>query len=905
MANTENENRNVQIESNNMNVEENSLEVRPEDFESERLEYLLKQAEVYSHFVTHGSKKNNKRKATETTATVPSKKVRRSNGDVSDDLNDSTVKVKFQFDETPSYIVGEMRDYQIRALNWLITLYENGINGILADEMGLGKTLETISMLGYLKQYEKVNGPHLIVAPNSTLQNWMNEIQKFCPSLTGYILIGEKQSRSDILKKMKNSKKWNVCITSYEICLIEKGPLKRFHWKYVIVDEAHRIKNEQSKLSKALRTFNSVNRLLLTGTPLQNNLHELWALLNYLLPTVFASSDDFDTWFDSNNCLRGNNDIVKRLHTILKPFMLRRMKADVEKTLLPKKELKLFVGLTSIQRQTYKKVLLKDIQTLNSVTGQLSQKVLKTIMMELRKAVNHPYLIDGVEPGPPYTTDQHLVDSCGKMMVLDKLLARLKAQGSRVVLFTQFVIMLNVFEDYLTWRGYQYCRLDGSTPFEDRVQSIEEFNAENSEKFIFILSTRAGGLGINLTTADTVIVYDSDWNPQSDFQAIDRVHRIGQTKQVRVFRFIAENTIDERIVQRAELKSRLDKLIIQKGNQMDVETDGQRKNATLDMIRFGAEHILSAKDGDDVIDIDIEKILKDGALKTAEEEEKFAKYGENELRHLTFDDVSSVSLYQFEGFDFRKKQESSVDNEEMDGVRGVRKARLNRKSYNGNETLDGENLIRLYQHQLYPKKLYNMTEDGEYLDLSHGTKRKEALMQQGFTNWTEENFSQFCDAMNQFGRNDMHNIAKMVKGKTVDDVIKYSSAFWARGRQIMEDFDEIVKEVGQHEKMTVKIAANKKIDQREFWRQVEPTTDTKHPPVSTLISNVVAPKKIDISSQRAFWTNSTNSLPSATSTSSSSLQQGKSTYSMYMKQFSKADKTLIYSDSESSDSDDD
>lgn len=216
--------------------------------------------------------------------------------------------------------------------------------------------------------------------------------------------------------------------------------------------------------------------------------------MNYLLPSVFTDSDDFDTWFDSDNCLRGNVDIIKRLHTILRPFMLRRIKSEVEKSLLPKIELKLFVGLTTIQRETYKKVLMKDVQTVSAL-GQASQKAINNVLMELRKVANHPYLIDGIEPGPPYTTDMHLVNSCGKMMVLDKLLVKLKAQGSRVVLFSQFVLMLNVLEDYLMWRGYKYCRLDGNNTYDERAKSIDEFNAENSEKFVFILSTRAGGLG--------------------------------------------------------------------------------------------------------------------------------------------------------------------------------------------------------------------------------------------------------------------------------------------------------------------------------------------------------------------------------------------------------------------------
>lgn len=223
-------------------------------------------------------------------------------------------------------------------------------------------------------------------------------------------------------------------------------------------------------------------------------MHELWALLNFLLPDVFASADDFDTWFDSDDCLRGDNDIVHRLRDILRPFMLRRIKAEVEKSLLPKIELKLFVGLTPLQRETYKKVLAKEITQLNQM-GEETTKALVMIMQELRKVANHPYLIDGVEPGPPYTTDQHLIDSCGKMMVLDKLLTKLKSQGSRVVLFSQFVIMLDILEDYMNWRGHEYRRLDGNTAYEDRASGIDDFNAENSSVFVYIISTRAGGLG--------------------------------------------------------------------------------------------------------------------------------------------------------------------------------------------------------------------------------------------------------------------------------------------------------------------------------------------------------------------------------------------------------------------------
>nr|CAD7464255.1 unnamed protein product [Timema tahoe] len=340
---------------------------------------------------------------------------------------------------------------------------------------------------------------------------------------------------------------WDVCVTSYEMVIKEKSVFKKFNWRYMVIDEAHRIKNEKSKLSEIVREFKTTNRLLLTGTPLQNNLHELWSLLNFLLPEVFTSSDDFDAWFNTNTFM-GDNSLVERLHAVLRPFLLRRLKSEVEKKLKPKKEVKVYIGLSKMQREWYTKVLMKDIDIVNGA-GKIEKMRLQNILMQLRKCSNHPYLFDGAEPGPPYTTDQHLVYNCGKMVLLDKLLPRLQEQDSRVLIFSQMTRMLDILEDYCHWKCYKYCRLDGQTPHEDRQRQINEFNAPGSEKFLFMLSTRAGGLGINLATADVV----------------DRAHRIGQMKQVRVFRFITENTVEEKIVERAEVKLRLDKLVIQQG----------------------------------------------------------------------------------------------------------------------------------------------------------------------------------------------------------------------------------------------------------------------------------------------------------------------------------------------------
>lgn len=213
-----------------------------------------------------------------------------------------------------------------------------------------------------------------------------------------------------------------------------------------------------------------------------------------MLPDLFSCAGDFDKWFDSEECLNGNNEIVMRLHAILRPFMLRRMKSVVEKSLLPIVEMKLCVGMTVLQRETYKKILMKDVSIINALCKQ-AKKSISNLWTELRKVANHPYLVPDIEPGPPYTEDQHLVDNCGKMMVLDQLLAKLKSQGSRVLLFSQFKIVLNLLEDYFSWRGYKYCRFDGNTSHDDRQALIDDFNAENSDKFLFIATTRAGSLG--------------------------------------------------------------------------------------------------------------------------------------------------------------------------------------------------------------------------------------------------------------------------------------------------------------------------------------------------------------------------------------------------------------------------
>jgi len=822
-----------------------------------RFETLLKQTEVFSHFMTYGKEKEEQREK----LAKPGRKKKEKEFDINDHrhrrteeeedaelLSESKKEVNiFRFEKSPSFITGgEMRDYQIRGLNWMISLYETNINGVLADEMGLGKTLQTISLLGYMKNYRKDNGPHIVITPKSTLANWSNEFKRWCPSLSTICLIGTQDQRNELIRThMSNPShnNWNVLITSYECVIKEKATLKKYSWKYLIIDEAHRIKNEKSKLSEIVREFKSKNRLLITGTPLQNNLHELWALLNFLLPDVFNSAEDFDSWFNVPNCLESeSNQLIQRLHAILKPFLLRRLKNEVEKRLKPKKELKVYVGLSKMQREWYTKILMKDIDVVNGA-GKSDKMRLLNILMQLRKCCNHPYLFDGAEPGPPYTTDQHLVDNCGKLAVLDKLLPKLKSQDSRVLVFSQMTRVLDILEDYCMWRGYQYCRLDGSTAHEEREKSIYEFNKPDSDKFLFMLSTRAGGLGINLATADVVIIYDSDWNPQVDLQAMDRAHRIGQLKQVRVFRMITENTVEERIIERAEIKLRLDNVVIQQGRLAD-SSNKVNKEEMLGWIRHGADQIFASKDSL-ITDENIDEILQVAEVKTEEMKKKMESLGESNLRNFTLDtnEQNFSSVYNFEGEDYREKQKIGAGLAWIEPPKRERKANYAVDAYFRDALRVSEPRApkaprppkqpNVQDFQFFPPRLFELLdreiyyfrktvgykvprnpdlgadagkvqkEEQKRIDESEPLTEeeiaeKEDLLTQGFTNWTRRDFNQFIKANEKYGREDIDNIAKEVEGKTPDEVEAYADVFWERYTELT-DAERIIAQIEKGE----------------------------------------------------------------------------------------------------------
>ncbi|KAI9373825.1 SNF2 family N-terminal domain-containing protein [Aspergillus egyptiacus] len=766
------------------------------------------------------------------------------------------------FRESPPFVHGEMRDYQIAGLNWLVSLHENGISGILADEMGLGKTLQTISFLGYLRHVCDITGPHLVAVPKSTLDNWKREFHKWTPEVNVLVLQGDKEERHKLINERLLDEDFDVCITSYEMVLREKAHLKKFAWEYIIIDEAHRIKNEESSLAQIIRVFNSRNRLLITGTPLQNNLHELWALLNFLLPDVFGDSEAFDQWFSNQDA--DQDTVVQQLHRVLRPFLLRRVKSDVEKSLLPKKEVNLYVPMSGMQVKWYQKILEKDIDAVNGAAGKRESKTrLLNIVMQLRKCCNHPYLFEGAEPGPPYTTDEHLVDNSGKMVILDKLLTRMQAQDSRVLIFSQMSRVLDILEDYCVFRDYKYCRIDGTTAHEDRIAAIDEYNKPGSDKFIFLLTTRAGGLGINLTTADIVVLYDSDWNPQADLQAMDRAHRIGQTKQVVVYRFITESAIEERVLERAAQKLRLDQLVIQQGRAQQQTKNAASKDELLGMIQHGAANIFSNKgstgtlaEGKAISDDDIDAILRKGEERTAELNKKYEKLGIDDLQKF-----SSESAYEWNGKDFADKKKDI-------GINWINPAKRERKEQfysidkyyrqalaTGGRTADPKpkvprapKQITIHDWQFFPPGLQELQEketayfhkeigykaplpDGPEEELSEREAERDLEQQEidnavplteqeqiektrmsdeGFSNWNRRDFQQFINGSAKFGRTDYVGIATEVDSKTPEEVEEYAEVFWQRYTEI-QDYPKYLRVIEQGEEKLRKMGHQRKM----------------------------------------------------------------------------------------------
>ncbi|XP_050053318.1 chromodomain-helicase-DNA-binding protein 1-like isoform X3 [Aphis gossypii] len=530
-----------------------------------------------------------------------------------------------QLSKEPEYFGGYdekliLRDYQLHGVNWLIHSWCKDNSVILADEMGLGKTIQTICFLNYLFHNYQMHGPFLVVVPLSTMPSWQREFSLWAPDINIVTYIGDVKSRNIIRETewcYESSKrlKFNAILTTYEIVLKDSSLLNSLSWAVLLVDEAHRLKNDDSLLYKALQSFDTNQRLLITGTPLQNNLKELWALLHFIMPAKFDNWEEFEHMHD-NAASKG----YTKLHRQLEPYILRRVKKDVEKSLPAKVEQILSVEMTPVQRKYYKWILTKNFNALrNESKGSLTTFL--NIMIELKKCCNHALLTKPQENENTADANlQSLLRGSGKLMLLDKLLVRLKETGHRVLIFSQMVRMLDILAEYLSYRRLPFQRLDGSIKGDVRRQAVEHFNAEGSQDFCFLLSTRAGGLGINLATADTVIIFDSDWNPQNDLQAQARAHRIGQKSQVNIYRLVTKGSIEENIVERAKQKMVLDHLVIQR---MDTTghtvLDKKAKNASIPfnkdeltaILKFGAEELFKDDPGADEEPLcDIDEILR-------------------------------------------------------------------------------------------------------------------------------------------------------------------------------------------------------------------------------------------------------------------------------------------------------
>eukprot|EP00198_Chlamydomonas_reinhardtii_P008862 XP_001698199.1 SNF2 superfamily protein [Chlamydomonas reinhardtii] len=597
-------------------------------------------------------------------------------------------------------IRADLRDYQLKGVAWLISLYKNGVNGILADEMGLGKTvrLQTIGFISYLWQHCKVrggqdkSGKYMVVGPLSTLSNWVAEFQRFAPDLPVLLYHGSQAVRGRVLKR-NGSKQMPIIVTSYEIVMADRRHLERHVWKLVVVDEqGHRLKNFDCRLLREMRQLTMESRLLLTGsgTPLQNNLRELWSLLSFCMPNVpqvFHDAQQFLDWFDirtpaaaipdgvtmpqpqqsaaapagaaatgaaaagpaatgaaaapapkrrgrlsagpsnsteekeAEEAKAGGSgrateqagaaaeqagaaapssidfDMVSRLHKILKPFVLRRVKADVNIGVPPKQQEVLLYAEMSEEQRRLTRGLIDGTLKQEEMARETRGRSLNNLIMQLRKVrqvCNHPDLITGAaSDNQMYPPADELAAACGKLALLERLLTRLRAGGHRVLIFSQvsqMTEMLNVLEAYLEDRGIPAARLDGSVPWQQRMTDIADFQVGQSgtaaAKDVFLLSTRAGGLGINLTAADTVIIYDSDWNPHQDSQhpppppqAMDRCHRIGQSRPVLVFRLVTANSVGCRMLARAESKKALERIVIKKGAFKEVDQQAASTSA--------------------------------------------------------------------------------------------------------------------------------------------------------------------------------------------------------------------------------------------------------------------------------------------------------------------------------------
>ena len=552
---------------------------------------------------------------------------------------------------------GTLRDYQVEGLNWLLSCWYRKKSSILADEMGLGKTVQVVTFLEHLFEIEQMRGPFLICVPLSTIAHWQRESEGWTfMNINVYHDAGGGRDMRDVIREFewyykgrsRRLLKFHLLITTYDDLIRDYEELAEVPWRVVVVDEAHRLRNANSKLldcmrsvlSRGMNAYGYQHRVLLTGTPLQNNTAELWSLLNFIEPAKFPDAEKFASRFGNIK----TQEQVEGLQRRIAPHLLRRVKEDVAKDIPPKEETVIDVELTTMQKQYYRAIYEHNhgflMQTLK---GSLPK--LMNIQMELRKCCNHPFLIHGVEDSEMDSIERKIdshqdlqnlatrqkdkeyrkrrmedvfIPTSGKMVLLDKLLPKLRKEGHKVLIFSQMVRMIDYIEEYCEYREYPVERLDGRVSGNERQKSIDRFN-NNINSFVFLLSTRAGGVGINLTAADTVIIFDSDWNPQNDVQAMARCHRIGQTSNVTIYRLITRKSFEAEMFDRASKKLGLEQAVLGTRDFKDIDLDKSEKdNKKVDaaemeaLLREGAYAVLMDDNEEDIKEFceeDIDQIL--------------------------------------------------------------------------------------------------------------------------------------------------------------------------------------------------------------------------------------------------------------------------------------------------------
>uniref|UniRef100_A0A6N2KIW4 CHD3-type chromatin-remodeling factor PICKLE n=1 Tax=Salix viminalis TaxID=40686 RepID=A0A6N2KIW4_SALVM len=788
------------------------------------------------------------------------------------DVTDSKKKSKEfqQCEHSPEFLSGgSLHPYQLEGLNFLRFSWSKQTHVILADEMGLGKTIQSIAFLASL--FEEGISPHLVVAPLSTLRNWEREFATWAPqmnvvctqnslvilligkehrvevSLVQVMYVGSAQARAVIReyefyypkkhKKIKKKKsgqvvterkqdriKFDVLLTSYEMINLDTTSLKPINWECMIVDEGHRLKNKDSKLFISMKQYYSNHRVLLTGTPLQNNLDELFMLMHFLDAGKFASLEEFQEEFKDIN----QEEQISRLHKMLAPHLLRRVKKDVMKELPPKKELILRVELSSKQKEYYKAILTRNYQILTRHGG--AQISLINVVMELRKLCCHPYMLEGVEPDIEDTNEsfKQLVETSGKLQLLDKMMVRLKEHGHRVLIYSQFQHMLDLLEDYCTHKKWTYERIDGKVGGAERQVRIDRFNAKNSSRFCFLLSTRAGGLGINLATADTVIIYDSDWNPHADLQAMARAHRLGQTDKVMIYRLITRGTIEERMMQMTKKKMVLEHLVVGRLKAQNINQEELD-----DIIRYGSKELFADENdeagksrqihyddaaihqlldreqiGDEETSLDDEE--EDGFLKAFkvanfEYIDKAEAAAEKEAQRAVMETKSTVSnsertnyweellkgSYEVQKIDESnalgkgkrsRKQMVSVEEDDLAGLEDV-SSDVEDDNYEA-ELTDGETTLSGIQTGKRPYKKKGRVDNTEPIPLMEGEGRSFRVL--GFN---QNQRAAFVQILMRFGAGDYDwkEFAPRLKQKTYEEVENYGRLFLAH---IAEDLSD-------------------------------------------------------------------------------------------------------------------